>query len=458
MKTIFTFIIIILSFSTLSAQWNFQTSLHKTRNGFNNAYSKENNGMENITDIPFSQLECSKCHSVTGFYANGTVINHATYTPVCVDCHDFQTTVTVTEETCFSCHIKQKQERDLYPGMDVHSNADMTCISCHSKEELHGDDGIQYSSMKEAGAVKVKCIDCHTQLSNNSSHNRHLASVDCAACHAVSVYSCGGCHFESYIETGKRRYNNDFSDYRLLIKKDGLVSLGAIATHSYSGKTNYIISSTHSHIIKKNATTCSDCHRAMGNVNAAIKEYNDTGFITVVKWDSAGRKANVTTTVIPVPADWEVSLKIDHVTYAGDSSIFPSNPDLWEYLKSETDNTHLYFAEPLDSSILEKLGFTRFPTDIEIEESTPSEFILYQNYPNPFNPQTSIAFQLPESAETKLIVYDILGNEIAILVDEYTSVGRYEVIFNALKLPSGIYYYRLYTGSKIETKKMVLIK
>lgn len=458
MKSASVLIIIILSFSTSFAQWNFQTSLHKTRNGFNNAYSKENSGMENITEFPITQLECNKCHSVTGLYANGSVINAAAYTPVCVDCHDFQTTVTVADETCFSCHIKQKLERDLYPGMDVHSNADMTCISCHTKEELHGDDSIVYSSMKESGAVKVKCIDCHTQLSNNASHNRHLTTVDCAACHAVSVYSCGGCHFESYIETGKRRYNNDFSDYRLLIKKDGLVTLGTITTHSYNSKTNYIISSTHSHIIKKDATSCSDCHRAMGNVNAAIKEYNDTGFITLINWNPAAKKAEILNGVIPLPADWQQSLKIDHVNYNGDPSVFPSDPDLWEYLKSETDNAHLYFAEPLDSSTLEKLGFTRFPTDIKIEDNIPSEYILYQNYPNPFNPQTSIAFQLPESAEARLMVYDILGNEIAVLLDEYTSAGKYEVIFNAHSLPSGIYYYRLYAGSKIETKKMILIK
>lgn len=462
MKSTLTFIILLVSFSTLFAQWNFNTSLHKTRTGFNYGYSKENGGMEKITDIPFSQLKCRGCHSVTGLYANGTVINPNTYSPVCVDCHYFQTTVSVTDETCFSCHLKQKLERDLYPGVDVHSNADMTCISCHSKEELHGDDGILYSSMKETGAVKVKCINCHTNLSNNSSHNRHLAAVDCAACHAVSVYSCGGCHFETYAGTGNQRYNNEFFNYRLLVKNDGLIKLGSISTHSFNNKTNFTISSTHSHIIKKIATTCSDCHRAMGSTNIAIKEYNDTGFITVVKWDTASKKAFVTNAVIPVPADWKTSLKIDHVTYAGDSSVFPSNPDLWEYLKSETDNAHMYFAEPLDSSTLQKLGFTRFPTSVEIEENIPSEFTLYQNYPNPFNPATLISYQLPVSGYVTLKIYDLLGREVAVLVDEYKPAGKYEVEFQSAsrtgRLASGIYYYQLKTGDYIHTKKMMLMQ
>lgn len=458
MKSTLTFIILLVSFSTLFAQWNFNSSLHKTRNGFNYGYSKENGGMEKITDIPFSQLKCRGCHSVTGLYANGTVINPETYTPICVDCHYFQTTVTVTDETCFSCHLKQKLERDFYPGVDVHLNADMTCISCHSKEELHGDDSIQYSSMKEEGAVKVKCINCHTNLSNNSSHNRHLATVDCVTCHAVSVYSCEGCHFETYVETGKKRYNNDFFNYRLLIKNDGLVKLGGIATHSYNGKTNYIISSTHSHIIKKNATSCSDCHRAMGNVNAAIKEYNDTGFITLIEWNPVTKKAEMLYNVIPIPADWQQSLKIDHVNYSGDPSVFPSNPELWEYLKSETDNAHMYFAEPLDSSTLRKLGFTRYPTNIDSEEKIPLQFMLCQNYPNPFNPTTVISYQIPVSSNVKLKVYDLLGREVAVLVDEYKSAGRYDVEFNAFGLSSGVYYYRLSTENFIQSKKMMLMQ
>lgn len=458
MKAIMVFIIVISYISPISAQWNFQTSLHKTRNGFNNAYCIENRGMETITGIAIDQLDCKKCHSVTGYYPNGTPVNPVTYTPVCVDCHDFQTTLTVPDEACFTCHMKQMRERELYAGIDVHSNAGLTCISCHSKEELHGDDLVAYTSMKEPGAVKVKCTDCHTQLSNNSSHNHHLTKVDCAACHAVSVYSCAGCHFETYLGNGKKRFISEFKDYRLLVKKDGMVNLGAISTHSYNSKTNYIISSTHSHIIKKNATSCSDCHRAMGNVNLAIKEYNDTGFITVAKWDSVEGMLNVLNGVIPVPADWQQSLKIDHVTYTGDSSIFPSDPELWAYLKSGTDNAHLYYAEALDSVVMEKLGFTRFPTDVENEHNGVPGFRLNQNYPNPFNSATKIGFRISDDRYVSLKVFDALGTEIACVVDEFRPAGFYEVTFNASLLSSGVYYYQLVNGDYIETKKMILLR
>ncbi len=465
MKIILTFIFSLITLCSLSAQDYFFTSLHGKRTGMEFAYSKENGGMENITNIPIENLSCKKCHSATGNYQTGVIINPDTYIAICWDCHSFKSTFHVSEDACLTCHLKQKYEKEKYPGLDVHTNAGLTCISCHSKEELHGNDNIAYSSLKLPGAIKAKCTNCHSKLSSNPSHNHHLSKVDCAACHAVSVYSCAGCHFESYAATGKMRYINDFSNYRLLIKKDGIVKLGEIIIHSYMNKTNYTISSTHSHIIKRNATTCSDCHRAMGQINVAIQEYNNTGFITLAKWNESTKKIDILNGVIPVPIDWQKALKVDHVTYTGDSSVFPSDPNLWQYLKSETDNAHLYFAEPLDASTMSRLGFTRIPTNVENEEVLPTSYLLDQNYPNPFNPSTKIKFSIPGNTITgeannfvTLIVYDILGNEIATLVDGYKSAGNYEIEFNAENIPSGVYFYQLTSGEFIQTKKMLLMK
>jgi len=88
----------------------------------------------------------------------------------------------------------------------------------------------------------------------------------------------------------------------------------------------------------------------------------------------------------------------------------------------------------------------------------PNWFTISQNYPNPFNPLTNIKYQIPEINFVTLKVYDVLGNEVAILVSEEKTMGRYEVKFNAISLPSGIYFYRLQVGSFVETKKMVLMK
>jgi len=96
--------------------------------------------------------------------------------------------------------------------------------------------------------------------------------------------------------------------------------------------------------------------------------------------------------------------------------------------------------------------------EIEVEVLGPLAFGLDQNYPNPFNPVTIIKYEIPELSLVTLKVFDVLGSKVVALVDEEKPAGSYEVEFNALALPSGIYFYKLQAGSFVETKKMVLMK
>ena len=95
---------------------------------------------------------------------------------------------------------------------------------------------------------------------------------------------------------------------------------------------------------------------------------------------------------------------------------------------------------------------------IKDETELPNEFILHQNYPNPFNPTTTINYQIPQTEFVILKVYDILGREVAILVNEEKPAGSYEVQFEGSGLTSGIYFYQLKAGEYSETKKMILLK
>ena len=94
----------------------------------------------------------------------------------------------------------------------------------------------------------------------------------------------------------------------------------------------------------------------------------------------------------------------------------------------------------------------------EIINNLPTSYSLSQNFPNPFNPSTTIDYSVPEVSFITLKVFDVLGNEVATLVNENKPVGDYEVEFNRIELPSGMYFYQLRAGSFTETKKMVLIK
>lgn len=94
----------------------------------------------------------------------------------------------------------------------------------------------------------------------------------------------------------------------------------------------------------------------------------------------------------------------------------------------------------------------------EDDEALPSGFYLAQNYPNPFNPSTVISYRLPDDGQVSLKVFDVLGNEIAQLVNDYQKQGVYNVNFDASGISSGIYVYQLISNEKIQTRKMILIR
>src|SRR5574338_66290 len=99
------------------------------------------------------------------------------------------------------------------------------------------------------------------------------------------------------------------------------------------------------------------------------------------------------------------------------------------------------------------------PTDIDDNYFTiPEQYYLFQNYPNPFNPETIIKYQIPSAGHTTIKIFDVLGNEVVTLLDEFKTAGRYEIKFNGSSISSGIYFYRLQSDSFVETKKMLLLK
>jgi hypothetical protein len=95
---------------------------------------------------------------------------------------------------------------------------------------------------------------------------------------------------------------------------------------------------------------------------------------------------------------------------------------------------------------------------IRQEEGVPTEYGVRQNFPNPFNPSTTISYSLPKAATVSLLIFDSLGKEVAVLVNEWKEAGSYQKIWDAAALPSGVYICRLTAGAFMETKKMVVLK
>ncbi|OGU64634.1 MAG: hypothetical protein A2499_09610 [Stygiobacter sp. RIFOXYC12_FULL_38_8] len=104
-------------------------------------------------------------------------------------------------------------------------------------------------------------------------------------------------------------------------------------------------------------------------------------------------------------------------------------------------------------------GVFEYSPIVEVKVEAPSQLKLAQNYPNPFNPETTISFQIPFASHVTLKVYDVLGREVATLVDEFKQAGTYVKTLHATSLPSGVYFYKLQTDNGFsETKKLMLMK
>ncbi len=120
----------------------------------------------------------------------------------------------------------------------------------------------------------------------------------------------------------------------------------------------------------------------------------------------------------------------------------------WYYRLKQVDLDHsVHYSDPISVTIV-----------TGVQETTPQVFSLSQNYPNPFNPSTTIRFEIAKPDVVTLKVYDVLGREVATLVNEQMSAGNYSISFNAANLASGTYVYRLQVGNFVSTKKMNLTK
>jgi len=128
-----------------------------------------------------------------------------------------------------------------------------------------------------------------------------------------------------------------------------------------------------------------------------------------------------------------------------------------KYMYNVTANDKYIFAGTSDGI------WRRFLSEIITNvnhKQTPIDFSLSQNFPNPFNPETTISYSIPKSEHVTLRIYDVLGSEVATLVDEFKNAGNYNSQFSTrnFQLSSGVYFYRLQAGSYSETKKLILMK
>jgi plastocyanin len=163
-----------------------------------------------------------------------------------------------------------------------------------------------------------------------------------------------------------------------------------------------------------------------------------------VKWQWLDGTHTTTSGSIPTGAgSWNAPLDASHQTY---------------FYAITQAGTYNYYCIPHQSLGMTGV-ITAIPSAVEpIGSSVPGAYNLGQNFPNPFNPTTNIRFDLPKNSQVRLIVYDLLGQQQAVLVNGELSAGSYNVDWNASAYPSGIYFYSLSTDDYKAVRKMILAK
>jgi hypothetical protein len=182
-------------------------------------------------------------------------------------------------------------------------------------------------------------------------------------------------------------------------------------------------------------------------------------------------------TINDLPANWTSSLCFGETCFApfvdsvattidfGNEPLDPGDTLITSlhvsaFMNTGTANVQIQvgtFHDPNNRAILDFTA-NAIAVSVENENEQPNEYFLTQNFPNPFNPSTKISYGIREAGVVNLKVYNILGSEVAALVNKYQPAGNYEVSFGETDLASGIYIYRLTVNNFIQTRKMILEK
>lgn len=200
------------------------------------------------------------------------------------------------------------------------------------------------------------------------------------------------------------------------------------------------------------------------NINFVVRVINSNGFADIAGFvrDNSGKKINGAYILLYdnqqqiysfAISDRNGKFKIEGVT----PGAYTIAADRMGYTSNQSFDVTVDYLNNSSSSVT----FTLFPeglTSVGNNSGQVKEFKLYQNYPNPFNPSTSIKYSIPERTNVKLSVYNILGSEVANLINETKNAGEYEVEFDGSKLPSGVYLYKIEAGGYKAMKKLILMK
>ena len=397
--------------------------------------------------LDYSAETCGVCHqgSHHGYYEEWAISGHAksltilngniALFPTCVRCHVGQNAAAYINGAYFNGPDKGKPYEDkIIVDKNDPNIQPITCVVCHDPHSASNGKSQLRIASTQAEVVCDKCHNNRTVFGNVESPHRGVS--ECL--------------------TGTEGFGARFSSTQLI--SVGLDTLYQNSAHTFAALNRCIDchvnpdgkdefgNAAHGHSFKARTEACAKCH---------LDYYSVVDTSNHAKMFDYRRTQTITDSLITVLED-----ELAKATTADKKTdIYKKANENLLAAKGESSkgihNTKLTQKLLVASIALFEPGVT----DLKIENNNmPATYSLSQNYPNPFNPQTEIKFALPQPGNVRLVIYDSIGREVAVLVNQHLNAGTYRYSWNASGFSSGIYLYRIIAKDFTMVKKMIYMK
>lgn len=342
------------------------------------------------------------------------------------------------DQGCFKCHTTGASTEGSWNGipadsLGTFSEPGIRCEGCHGPSGAHVADPHNVAPPVASGdSLNYNhCGECHQRGGKTNAipasggyirHHEQYNEMKASKHGAQSWFTCATCH-----------------DSHVAVRYPDATNEAGISNNCESCHTDKIVRLNGN----PKPIDCEDCHMANAS-KSAVGTTIGNGF----RGDVATHIWQINATAVPRDSMFDGG----HVKLDGDGLAAVTLD--FACLACHSNNDLAWAASYADS--IHQKGITTGITDIT--ENIPTELSLSQNYPNPFNPSTTIEYALPNSSEVRIVIYNLLGQEMLTVFKGKQPAGTYKVSFKAIEIPSGMYMYRLETNDKTLTRKMLVMK
>lgn len=433
------------------------------------------------------RIQCESCHGPGSEhnYGAANVMSTTLAAENCAWCHDGGN------------HVFPSQWRISKHATFENGMTNASCAQCHNGAGFveYIKSGKQPITQNLPKVVQVTCATCHDPHSVQYPHQLRTMDVTLSDGEPITQGGngtiCMNCHkarenaveyTNDYLNNLSTHYGPHHGPQADILAAKNAVTFGqniessphleatgdaCVTCHMYPGTVddygNVILVGSHTFRMSEDTTdnvaACAPCHGDIGTKFSDKKAFIDNTFDLDGDGVANGLQIeiqgllNQLKALLPQDANGNVAVTDSSVTLTQAQAAY-------DYMMVDEDGSlgihNPRFVYGLLKASIEALGgVVAIKND---NNNLPHDFVLSQNFPNPFNPSTTIQYQVPIGSNVKIIVYDAIGKQIAILVNGYQDAGTYSTNFNGTNLASGIYLYRMEAGNFVKVNKMLLLK